>query len=307
LAKVSLPPYVIAPPDVLLINALRVTPRPPYRISPQDILTVQASGTLPEQPISGVFVVDPEGTINLGFGYGSVSVVDLTLAEATQAVTRQLRATIKGAVQVNVGLYQSRALQQIRGEHLVRPDGTIGLGVYGSVRVVGMTVEQAKAAIEEHLAQYLLKPEVSVDISGFNSKVYYVIADRPGLGELLIRAPATGNETVLDALAQIYGVPGLCSRKHVWLSRPSPADATNRQILPVDWLAITQAGATATNYQVLPGDRIYVKGDALVDLDLRLARFISPIERILGVTLLGSTTIHDIAIPLGSTASSPTP
>ena len=29
LAKVSLPPYVIEPPDILLIDALRVVPKPP--------------------------------------------------------------------------------------------------------------------------------------------------------------------------------------------------------------------------------------------------------------------------------------
>ena len=35
-----------------------------------------------------------------------------------------------------VSLSQSRALQQIRGEHLVQPDGTVNLGTYGSVRIV---------------------------------------------------------------------------------------------------------------------------------------------------------------------------
>jgi polysaccharide biosynthesis/export protein len=304
LTKATLPEYTISPPDALLINVLRATPRPPYRIQVQDALAVQVTGTLPEQPISGVFVVEPDGTLNLGYSYGAVPVVDLTLKEAKQAITNQLKATLKEkAFDVSVGLAQSRAVQQIRGEHLVRPDGTIGLGVYGNVRVVGLTMNQAKAVIEEHLSQFLQKPEVSVDVSGFNSLVYYVITDRPGLGELVVRLPVTGNETVLDALAQIYGLPAAASKKRIWVSRPVPSDSGCEQILPVDWVGITQHGLTTTNYQLLPGDRLYVMAEPVVTLDIRLARLISPIERILGVTLLGSTTVHSIAIPLGQSTT----
>src|SRR5262245_61255400 len=34
LAKVPMPPYVIEPPDILLIDAIRVVPLPPYKIAP---------------------------------------------------------------------------------------------------------------------------------------------------------------------------------------------------------------------------------------------------------------------------------
>jgi polysaccharide export outer membrane protein len=303
LNKVSLPDYLIAPPDVLLINVIRATPRPPYRVQVQDALSIHVTGTLPDQPIAGIYVVEPDGTVNLGFSYGSVTVVDLSLKEAQAAVASRLKASLKEGFQVNVGLAQSRAVQQIRGEHLVRPDGTIGLGVYGSVRVVGLSLAEARQAIESQLSQYLQKPEVSVDVSGFNSKVYYVIADRPGQGELLVRLPVTGNETVLDAVAQIYGLQAASSKKRIWVSRPNPHEVGCEQVLPVDWVGITQHGATATNYQIFPGDRIYVQAEPIVTFDLRLARFISPIERIFGVTLLGSETIHSIAIPLGQPTS----
>src|SRR5207249_5086606 len=98
-----------------------------------------------------------------------------------------------------------RAMQQVRGEHLVRPDGTVGLGTYGSVYVTGMTIAEAKAAVERHLARFLFRPEVSVDVSGFNSRVYFIIFDLPGSGQQIYRLPHTGNETVLDALGEIKG------------------------------------------------------------------------------------------------------
>ena len=46
-------------------------------------------------------------------------------------------------------------------------DGTIGLGVYGSVYVTGMTLEQARLAIEMHLSQSLLEPEISLDVYAY--------------------------------------------------------------------------------------------------------------------------------------------
>ncbi len=58
----------------------------------------------------------------------------------------------------------------------------------------------------------------------------------------------------------------------------------------MDWKAITRHGATATNYQVFAGDRIYVQAEPLITVDTCIARVISPIERLLGVTLLGAST-----------------
>ena len=62
---------------------------------------------------------------------------------------------------VTLALAQFRGLQQVRGQHLIRPDGTISLGVYGSVYVAGLTLGQAKCVIEKHLSQYLLDPQVA--------------------------------------------------------------------------------------------------------------------------------------------------
>jgi polysaccharide export outer membrane protein len=185
-------------------------------------------------------------------------------------------------------------LQQIRGEHLVRPDGTVSLGNYGSVYVNGMTVAQAKQAIEAHLSQYLVRPEISLDVQGYNSKVYYVIMDLAGAGQQVVRLPLTGNETVLDAMSHLNGLPPAASKKRIWVARPSPAEMHCDQIMPVNWPAITQGGSTATNYQLLPGDRVYVQADFLINADTTLAKVLSPIERAFGVTLLATTTVQTI-------------
>jgi protein involved in polysaccharide export with SLBB domain len=290
LSKVSLPSYVIEPPDILQIDALRVVPLPPYRVEPLDGLMIQVAGTSPEDPISGIFTIAPEGTINLGPYYGVVRVAGQTIEDVQQSLNRHLKQILK-APRVVVALAQFRGMQQIRGEHLVRLDGTISLGIYGCVYVTGMTLSQAKAAIEDHLSQFLLNPEVSVDVSGYNSKVYYIVIDGAGYGQQIIRLPVTGNETVLDAIGAINGLPAVASTRRIWVARPSPSEVCEDQILPVDWHGITD-GCTATNYQILPGDRIHIKSDSLINLDNALAKIISPVERLFGITLLGNVTVR---------------
>ena len=69
----------------------------------------------------------------------------------------------------------------------------------------------------------------------------------------------------------------------------------------MDWCGITQKGIAATNYQILPGDRVYVQADMWYCLDHALYRVITPIERVLGVTLLGSTVVNSIQGNQGGT------
>jgi polysaccharide export outer membrane protein len=303
--KVNMPDYVIEPPDILLINAVRVVPLPPYRIEPLDSLLIQVSGVLEKEPIAGLYPVDPDGTVNLGLTYGSVRVAGLTLAEAKEAIEKHLKARFVKPEAV-VALGQSRGQQQIAGEHLVRPDGTVGLGTYGAVRVAGLTLAEAKWAIEAHLGRFLQRPEVSLDVLAYNSKVYYVIFDSGGSGQQIARLPITGNETVLDALSQLNGLPPVSSTHHIWIARPGPVAAPCDQILDVNWNAITRRGRTETNFQVLPGDRIYVQAQALVATDTFLARLFSPMERVFGITLLGRGTVGALAQDLRQTGTNGT-
>lgn len=286
--KVSLPPYVIEPPDILLIDALRIVPKEPFVIQPLDVLQVEAEGTQLDQPIRGLYLVEPGGMLNLGPVYGKVRVRGLSLEEAQEAVAKQLSRVLENP-QVSVSLAESGGQQLITGEHIVGPDGTINLGTYGSVYVTGLTLTEAKARIEEHLSQYLEAPLVSVDVFAYNSKVYYVITQGAGFGDNIQRFPITGNETVLDAISQVNGISRLSS-KNIWIARPSPGHCD--QLLPVRWDEIISGGGMATNYQVLPGDRIFIAQDHLIAIDSFLTKLLNPIERIFGTTLLGVQTVQ---------------
>lgn len=304
LRKTSLPEYIIEPPDILLIEAvnnLRPTHSPVHAGEP---LLVQVNRTIPigqqENPVAqqfkqlnGVFVIGTDGYLNLGPEYGKVLVAEEPLPEIQRRVESHLQQILTDP-QVLVTLPRPENKQYVAGQHLVRPDGTVGLGIYGSVRVVGMTLVQARQAIETHLSQHIHRPEVSVDVLAYNSKKYYVITDGGGAGEQVYPMPCTGNETVLDAVANIQGLPTVASKGAIWIARPTAEECGPDQILKVDWNAIAQGGQTATNYQILPGDRLYVKASPMITFDTKLAKFTAPFERMLGFTILGNGTVRTI-------------
>jgi protein involved in polysaccharide export with SLBB domain len=290
LTKTSLPAYRIEAPDVLLIEGVRLAPKAPYLIAFQDILQIVVSGVLPEQPIANTYLVDSGGNVDLGPSYGVVRIQGLTLDEATDAISRHLRSTFQ-TVEVSVVLIQPAGQQVIGGEHLVAPDGTINLGIYGTVFVMGMTVDEARRTIESHLSEYFDEPSVSVEVFSYASKYYYVITEGPGDG--VVNLPITGNETVLDAVAAIGGL-GQAANKRIWISRPAPPGTGCDQVLPVDWDAIVRGADTCTNYQLLPGDRVFIAANRLVLVDAFVSKVLNPFERVFGFTLLGTQSIQSL-------------
>ncbi|MBN2474251.1 MAG: polysaccharide biosynthesis/export family protein [Pirellulales bacterium] len=288
----SLPAYRVAAPDVLQLEMLKQVPLPPYRAEAYDVLQIQVMGTLPEQPIYDFYLVEAEGTVNLGPSYGTVRVMGMTIEEITDSITRRLEQ-ILARPEVSVRLARSAGTQPIAGEYMVAPDGTVNLRQYGLVHVAGKTVVETKATIEKHLSQYFDSPEVAVNVLAYNSKVYYIITEGAGLGDSIVRVPITGKETVLDAISTVGGLSQLSS-KEIWVARPAPNSLGCEQILPIDYEAITRGAATETNYQLLPGDRVFVADDDVLVATNLIGTLTGPFERLLGISSLTTSTIRGL-------------
>ena len=158
-------------------------------------------------------------------------------------------------------------VQPINGDYLVRPDGTVGLGVWGAVKVSGLTADRAAEEIRRRLATFTQvngsrsgteNLSVTVEMKTANSKVYYVITDVSGR-ENVTRLPCTGRETVLDAVAAVPGLAAVAERRTIRLVRKGSSGSA-LQTLAVDWTAIIHRGDTRTNYILQPDDRVYVSG-----------------------------------------------
>jgi len=293
LDMVSLPPYVIEPPDILFLQAVKIVPKPPHKVEPFDALLIRVGNAFADQPIQDAFVVDPEGNVDLGPSYGRIKVVGLTTDEAQAEIRQHLSQLIEDP-EVSVSLAFSSGAQQITGEHLLGPDGRVNLSTYGSVYVAGMTLEEARRAIEAHLANYLEDPEVAVDVFAYNSKTYYVITQGGGQGDDVTEFPITGNETVLDAIAQLGGL-SIVSSSRIFIARPAPNGVGCEQILPVNWDEISRGASTATNYQLMPRDRLYIAEDPFIKFDAIVTKYTRPFERLFGFVSLGTAMANRIS------------
>lgn len=249
--------YFIEPPDIVLIQGIQAENTPAYELQENDIVTVVVTGTAPQRPISGPFLIETSGSVNLGPGYGGVAITGMTTADAAERIHRHLvRQDADRNFEVAVSIQQASWSSVVAGEHLVGPDGTINLGVYGRVYIAGMTPTIAKRTIEAHLARFVANPAITFDVLVNNSKFFYIIREgAAGEGDEVIRSSVTGNETVLDALSMLGGIRNT-SLYHFHINRPS--EKTGGDILPVDLSAIARKGDTTTNYQLLPGDRLFV-------------------------------------------------
>lgn len=319
-----LPTYRVAPPDILTIDAVNNIRQPDMKLRAGDNLLVRLSNPLPLTPqepnltptelqmrealdaeykfLNGEYRIQPDGALDLGPEYGAVKVEGMSLSQAQAAIRQHLQTYIKGEngatggitePQISVTWPDIAGKQTISGEHLVRQDGSISLGLYGNVRVSGMTLDEVKQAVEAVLAEHVHEPEVNVDVLSYNSKVFYVVLDGGGAGETVQRFPITGNETVLDAIYQVQGLSEVSS-KRIWVARPAPAGTDAAQVMMVNWHDVAAEGITDTNYQLLPGDRVYVQSDDLVAMQTYFEKLFAPLEKLFGVTLLGTNTAKQI-------------
>lgn len=284
LNPVTLPEYVIEPPDVLVVEARVKKVDVPDRL-------VKVRGWLKANK-------DEDGK---------------PLTEEKRQKLDEERVALEQEVKYT-GDTEQLPYNPIQNQFQVRPDGTIYLGAYGTVSVAGLTTNQARLAIRSVLAKQInydaggTKEDsvlVLVDVVQYNSKTYLVIQDGAGAGEVVQRFPISGKEFVTDAIANVGGLREEASKRNIWVARRTP-QLNEEQILPVDWVGITQWGVTSTNYQLFPGDRVYVKAQRIVTVDRTLGKLLSPVERLLGVTLLGTQSYNQIrgrGIGFGGTAT----
>lgn len=285
-------PSIALPPPGSVPTALNMVSLPEYVIEPPDVLLIEA--------VIRNTKIDSE-----------LKALNEEIAKATEEADKkelqkrrtELLKRPKTEEPEYDGTVRDVPYQPVRNNSFqVQPDGFVHLGVYGSIPVSGLTVNQARQAIRTAIARQIepdsggLKEErllVVVSVTQYNSKVYYVHTDGGGAGERMYKFPVTGKECVSDAIANIGGLPQEASKRNIWVARRTP-ELSEQQILPVDWVGISQWGVTATNYQVFPGDHVYVKAQRMVTVDNTLARVLAPVERLFGVTLLGTQSVNQI-------------
>lgn len=158
--------------------------------------------------------------------------------------------------------------------HTINPQGKIGLKLLGEVKVAGLTPQETASKIELLLDRYYVDPEVSVEVSRFNSQSVYVF------GEVTRRGPYsyTGRDTLMDILARARPT-FLAWRAKIEVIRPDPV-SKERKKLVIDLDKMIRKGDPTMNVLLEKGDIVYVPPTPLAWVGLRVRELLYPVEPI---------------------------
>jgi polysaccharide export outer membrane protein len=120
----------------------------------------------------------------------------------------------------------------ITGDYNISPDGTVDVPLAGAVKVRGLSIAQAVAAISARLADGLfINPRVDVEV--LNYRPYYILGEVAKPGEY----PFVPGMTVTQAIAAAGGFTYRANQKKAFLLRASaPGERTVRfkdMVVPV--------------------------------------------------------------------------
>jgi len=162
---------------------------------------------------------------------------------------------------------------EVSGEYVINNEGTIQYEFVGDVKIEGMTKDQVKDDVTKLLAEYIISPEVTVKIVGYNSKIVYVIGEVGGPGKIFMRGDTI---TVREALMQA-GLPLLSANtRQVKLITPS-ADGTPEQ-KKVDVHKLLYEGDLRENLVMNPGDSLYIPATFMA----KTMRILNPVAQPIG-------------------------
>ncbi|MCA9407334.1 MAG: polysaccharide export protein [Candidatus Omnitrophica bacterium] len=142
---------------------------------------------------------------------------------------------------------------EVSGQFVINAEGKIQYEFVGDVIVAGLTKQEVADRVTMLLEKYIISPEVTVKILGYNSKVVYVIGEVGNSGKIFMRGDTI---TVREALVQA-GLPLLSAKstKSV-LFTPSASGKVKKKKVNVHKLLYE--GDLRENLVMKPGDTLYI-------------------------------------------------
>ena len=159
--------------------------------------------------------------------------------------------------------------EELSGPLVVLNDGTVSLPLVGSVRVVGLTLQQATLWFRALLGQQLLRPELQLLLETPRPIRVALVGEveRPGLYSLTtseasgvegVGASISGLPTVVDAIQKAGGITQNANLRQVVLQRRLPGDQVAYKQARLDLLALVLEGDQVQNPFLFDGDTIRI-------------------------------------------------
>jgi polysaccharide export outer membrane protein len=154
---------------------------------------------------------------------------------------------------LNIVVLQHEELSSIRDFNkgivgtVVKKDGFIYVPIIGKVQAAGLTVQEFQERLQEHLKQFVVDPQLSVDILKYESQKFYVLGFVTAPGAF----PVNGNTRLLEAIGLAKGVLADGSLDRAYFVR-------GRTLLPINFAELLLRGDTSRNVYMQDGDLVYV-------------------------------------------------
>lgn len=150
--------------------------------------------------------------------------------------------------------------------YVVRPDGNMDMPLIGNVRCQGKTVPQVAEEITSRLAEYIIDPQVTINVTKLGTTRVYVLGEvrQQGLYEL------EKSHTLLDAVARAGGFTQKGAKRKVYVVRQGLDDF----VAKVNMLGIMKRGAKS-NLELQEGDCVYISSNHKMGLSTILSAIYS--------------------------------
>ena len=142
---------------------------------------------------------------------------------------------------------------EFSGKYTVTAEGKIEYKFIGDVLVEGLTKAQLQERLQAILADYIIEPDINVQILEYLSKVYYVIGEVNRPGKFYMRGNGiTVREAIIQAALPNQGA----STRKCRLITPNAKGRNN--VVYVNVYELLYGGNLNCNLNMKPGDILYV-------------------------------------------------
>lgn len=171
---------------------------------------------------------------------------------------------------------------EVSGDYMVNAEGKIQFEFVGDIKIEGLKKDQVKDLLTDELTKYIISPEVTVKIIGYNSKVVYVIGEVANPGKIFMRGDTI---TIREALIQA-GLP-LLSAKATVSKLITPASGGNAVQQKVNVHKLLYEGDLRENLVMKPGDTLYIPPTFLA----KTMRVLQPVAAPIGTAASTGRTV----------------
>lgn len=165
---------------------------------------------------------------------------------------------------------------EFSGQYTVNSEGKIEYKFVGDIPVTGLTKAELQEKLTQILSEYIIEPDVNVQIMAYLSKVFYVVGEVNRPGKFYMK----GNTiTVREALVQAALPSQSASMRRCRLITPNN-EKGKVTYKSVNVYELLYAGDLKENIDMEPGDVLYVPATVIA----KIIRVISPVTNFAGET-----------------------